>query len=60
MLIDSLPRLPALALALVAITMLAMGMRGFRFYVRLLFAVGGWVGGTFLAQLMNVSDAVLR
>jgi hypothetical protein len=52
---DGLPRLPALVLAIVAVSMLALGMRGFKFYVRLLFAAAGWVGGTFLAEMMVVT-----
>jgi hypothetical protein len=55
-LIDSLPRLPALALALVALSMLVLGMRGFKFYVLLGFATAAWVGGMVLARLMVVTS----
>ena len=53
--VDGLPRIPAVALLVVAVSMLAFGLRAFRYYIRLGCAVAAWVGGTMLGNLMLVT-----
>ncbi|MBI5508277.1 MAG: hypothetical protein HY903_05945 [Deltaproteobacteria bacterium] len=54
--IDGLPRLHAVLLVGVAVSMLAFGLRASKTYVRLLFATAAWVGGGMLGKMMVVTE----
>ncbi|MFC1611251.1 hypothetical protein ACFL6C_09840 [Myxococcota bacterium] len=54
--IDGLPRLPAILVLVTSLSMLVLGLRGFKYYIRLYVGFGGWVGGAILAKLMHVSS----
>ncbi len=55
-LLDGMPRVPAAVVVAIALTLLALGLRWFKLYVRLGVGLAGWIGGMALAKLMHVTD----